>query len=458
MPAGLYSFENNDHFFIKFFLLDATLNLNKWGVTENALRANLDTFIGKPFILTPDFGHPDANNGDHLLKVQDDFKVGTIIEVGIENDTHKAFGIAEITKRWAVDVFKKGTVSFVSPSIVFGRGDTKTLMDGYLSINRFEGAHVAGVKDPAFGMFKSQIKGQCSGDAASCEKELAMVQASKVGKILTYHYGEKTIMVKASDCVEECIQRKSEKGVTIDDQAIAICLSECGESKGILKKNVEPYEATVNEPGKPDKKCNIDKGLPCVNLDNASNKQKKGTSKTMTSNIEEEEKRKEEEAQDEEEKKKEEEARKARAQDDEKDKIKMDSQDEEEINEDEKAEDDEDEKKEDAKVRKLQAQINKLNRDATLAKKEPIVHAIVEARMKLNLSAEKESEDAAKQFIDLPEKILLTLKADYESMATRNASPKYPYETEYAKASRSGGSRGTGSPDLDHLLQEMKKN
>ena len=446
MPE-LYSFENNDHFFIKFFLLDATLNLNKWGVTENALKANLDTFIGKPFILTPEFGHPDARNGDQLLQVQNEFKVGTIIEVGIENDTHKAFGIAEITDKTAADIIKAGKVPFVSPSIVFGRGDTKLLMDGYLTINRFEGAHVAGVKDPAFGMYKSQIKGQCSGDSVTCEKELAMVQASKRDRILTFHYGEKTIMIQASQCVEDCIHRKSEKGVTIDDKAIAICHSECGESEGILTKDKKPYAAQeVNEPGKPNKKCNIDEQLPCVNLENASNKQNKTLSQSMTSNIEEEKKKDEEAQEDEEEKKKEEDARKA-----------QDEEEEKKKEEDSEHEDEDDMKKvnEARKVAKLQAQINKLTKDAELSKKEPLVHSIVEARIKLNLGAEKESEDAAKTFIELPEKILLALKSDYEAMATRNASPKYPYETQYAKASRDGRD---GVADIDSLIKEMKKN
>ena len=40
--TGLIRFEDQDKFFIKFFLLDATLNLNKWGVTEKSLRDGLD--------------------------------------------------------------------------------------------------------------------------------------------------------------------------------------------------------------------------------------------------------------------------------------------------------------------------------------------------------------------------------------------------------------------------------
>ena len=73
MAKGLIEFENQDKYFIKFFLLDATLNLNRWGVTERSLKAGLDTAIGKPFVLTPDFNHPNASDGDDLLIQQEKF-------------------------------------------------------------------------------------------------------------------------------------------------------------------------------------------------------------------------------------------------------------------------------------------------------------------------------------------------------------------------------------------------
>ena len=36
---------------------------------------------------------------------------------------------------------------------------------------------------------------------------------------------------EADECMERCLSAKKAKGITIDDQAIAICLSECGKSK-----------------------------------------------------------------------------------------------------------------------------------------------------------------------------------------------------------------------------------
>ena len=93
---ALIEFENQDKYFIKFFLLDATLNLNSWGVTQQSLEKNLQSFIGNPFVLTPEFNHPNAIDGDDLLVQQEAYRVGNIIMVGIENRTGKAYGVAEI--------------------------------------------------------------------------------------------------------------------------------------------------------------------------------------------------------------------------------------------------------------------------------------------------------------------------------------------------------------------------
>src|SRR3990167_9132343 len=260
----IQSFEDSGKYFIKFFLLDATLNLNQWGVTEPSLLANLDTFLGKPFVITPEFGHPTALSGDDLLIVQNQYKVGTIIEVGLDKHEKKAFGIAEITDDAAKELLRSGKVNFVSPSIVFNGYDVDQRYDGSTIVNKFEGAHVAGVKDPAYGMLKAQIKGKCAGDKASCTQELAMVQASKKGKILTFHSEAKTMMVAASQCVEQCIQAKSDSGKEIDDQALSICYSECGESKS------------------GEKECGAPPKIPCLDEESASIKSENFKGKSMT--------------------------------------------------------------------------------------------------------------------------------------------------------------------------------
>ncbi len=474
MPE-LFSFEENNHFFIKFFVLDGTLNLNQWGVTENSVLANLDTFIGKPFVITDGFDHPEAPHGDELLRRQEAFRVGDITTMGFDKAQRKAYGIAEITDSTAKEQIKSGEVKFVSPSIIFNRmTDARILVDGSLIIDKWEGAHVAGVKDPAFGMYKAQIKGQCSGDKATCETELAMVQASKKTKILQFELANKTIMVKASECVENCIQSKADSGKELNDKAIAICFSECGESQAILKKEKKPYPAekanidpqslenitvidiptnkkkkeAVNEPGKPNKKCNIDKSLPCVNLEEGSLKGKAKKAKAMTA---QEDEKKDEEAQEDEEKKD--------AINEETDDInvpkdsnieedKIDAQDEDEEKKDAE-EDDKDETKESKKA--LRNKIAALEAKFARQEKAPLVNKIVDAKIDMGYISEASRTKTSNDLYRLSANTLNTMVSDYTKMANASKAPKLPYEAVYA--SRTSGK----TPDFDTLLERLKR-
>ena len=190
---ALIKFENEDKLFIKFFLLDASINLNAWGVTKSAMLKGLKSFIGKPFVLTPDYSHPTARDGDDLLVQQEKYRVGDIIDVGIEPRTDKAWGIAEITNQEAKDILKNGDVNFVSPSIVFNN-DSEVSVGGNAIITEFEGAHVAAVQEPAFSIDKAEIKGRGVGSKESCDLTLQKVEASvsECGNILTVRSAKKT--------------------------------------------------------------------------------------------------------------------------------------------------------------------------------------------------------------------------------------------------------------------------
>src|SRR5688572_15841380 len=56
--SGSVKYEQNDHFYIKAFLLDASTNINQWGVSPSSLDKKVNTFIGKPLVLTENFRHP----------------------------------------------------------------------------------------------------------------------------------------------------------------------------------------------------------------------------------------------------------------------------------------------------------------------------------------------------------------------------------------------------------------
>jgi hypothetical protein len=166
-------FESNGHFFIKAFLLDSSVNLNKWGVSPHTLDANVNSFIGKPLVLTENFDHPDSGdpNLDHALLYQELYRIGTVIDVVKNGSRYDA--IAEITDPYAVSAWKEGKIPiYVSPQIYkqdYTEPDT--------SISKWQGTHLALVKDPAFGVKVADFKGSCTGEPDKC---LALLKKASI--------------------------------------------------------------------------------------------------------------------------------------------------------------------------------------------------------------------------------------------------------------------------------------
>ena len=76
-----------------------------------------------------------------------------------------------------IDIIKNGEVNFVSPSIVFNNNAEVGDASGNAIITEFEGAHVAGVREPAYGIDKAEIKGRCIGSKEKCDITLQKVEA-----------------------------------------------------------------------------------------------------------------------------------------------------------------------------------------------------------------------------------------------------------------------------------------
>ena len=286
---ALIKFENEDKLFIKFFLLDASINLNTWGVTRQAMLKGLKTFIGKPFVLTPDYGHPTAASGDDLLIQQEKYRVGDIIDVGIDPKSDKAYGVAEITNSEAKDILKSGDVNFVSPSIVFNNGSEVADKDGNSIITEFEGAHVAGVAEPAYGIDKAEIKGKCVGSKESCNLTLEKVEASvsECGNYLrikrTKSAGRKK---KEADDIDITMPRKRKDPVkTNTDKTL-------GNAKKTQKELDEDYEVQMQSFEK--KETDKDGVTEEEYKKYTSNKGKKGKKNNNMKKSQEEEKKKDE--------------------------------------------------------------------------------------------------------------------------------------------------------------------
>ena len=173
-------FESNGHFFVKAFLLDSSVNLNKWGVASQTLDANVNSFIGKPLVLTENFDHPDSGdpNLDHALLYQELYRIGTVIDVVKHGSRYDA--IAEITDPYAVSAWKEGKIPiYVSPQIY-----KQDPAEPDTSITKWQGTHLALVKDPAYGIKVAEFKGSCTGEADKC---LAVLKKASI--IREHGYG-----------------------------------------------------------------------------------------------------------------------------------------------------------------------------------------------------------------------------------------------------------------------------
>ena len=431
---ALIKFENEDKLFIKFFLLDASVNLNTWGVTRQAMLRGLKTFIGKPFVLTPDYGHPTAASGDDLLVQQEKFRVGDIIDVGIDTKSDKAYGIAEITNTEAKDILKNGDVNFVSPSIVFNNGAEVADKDGNSIITEFEGAHVAGVAEPAYGIDKAEIKGKCIGSKESCNLTLEKVEASvsECGNYLkikrTKSAGRKK---KEADDIDITMPRKRKDPVkTNTDKTL-------GNAKKTQKELDEDYEVQMQS----FKKNNEEKDSVTEEeyKKYTSNKGRKGKENNNMKKSQEEKKKDEaDETPEEDEVKRGESLEEQYKDKEETDILKSEEEkDEEDAEKDEEAEDenkldltdkqeeylkDKKESRLAKQVRVLKAELRAVKAKIRSAEIDPIIQSILDAKKSVG-KIDAKSEYAKLSKLDIG--TLRELEAHYDTIKEAKTQPRY---------------------------------
>jgi hypothetical protein len=161
--------EDNGDLYLKAFLLDTSTNVNGWGVNNATIDQNIKTFIGKPFVLQDDFGHPMSNDTyDHHLQYQEGFRIGNIAQIVSKDGIYSA--LIKVTDKIASDGFKAGQLPlYVSPQIY--HYDVGKEPDDNAS--GWKGTHLAVVDQPAYGVAKARIISQCQGEEGVCMAQLA---------------------------------------------------------------------------------------------------------------------------------------------------------------------------------------------------------------------------------------------------------------------------------------------
>jgi len=175
----LATFTDNGRLYLKAFLLDASVNINEWGVTPASLKKNINTFIGKPLVLTEDYSHPVPTNEDsldHWLTFQEDYRIGTIVDVVPKDSAY--YALIEVTDPDAKKAIEQGAIpNYVSPAIAqldYG-------LEASTRINNWTGVHLAIVDDPAFTVKKATITASCGGDSEQCLLQLRKAKIEKTG-------------------------------------------------------------------------------------------------------------------------------------------------------------------------------------------------------------------------------------------------------------------------------------
>ena len=167
-----------NHFLVRAFLIDPSLNINKWAVTEESIDRNINSFIGKPLVLTENYDHPggDIESLSHWLAYQETFRVGTITEIVTRKnpDTGSTayHAIIEITDEDVkADIRNNNMPLYVSPAIAEPIDSHMADAEGQ-QISHWQGIHLAIVDQPAFGIKKAVISDVCEGNKNGCLLQL----------------------------------------------------------------------------------------------------------------------------------------------------------------------------------------------------------------------------------------------------------------------------------------------
>jgi len=249
----LDNYKGRKGFFIKKFLIGEEFNMNRWRTTWDAIQKDVWDFVGRPIVMTPDLDHPRVHK-------QDDYRVGEIVEVGLDDKQRTAWEVAQIFSKKAQKLILEKKVKFGSPTVLKYSDETTdevTMGDGRIetTLHRFVPAHDAIVGDPAYGEEVDNITAVCTGDGPACALKLLEVSASVgddntqqltivpfVKSTMKKHFKSETITdivgyIKNADeskldsCVERKIKILADENPSWDqDQVVAVAFDMCRES------------------------------------------------------------------------------------------------------------------------------------------------------------------------------------------------------------------------------------
>ena len=227
----LTKYNNRKGMFIKKFLIDSSMNQNKWKVTRDAIKKDIKSFIGQPTVLTPDKNHPPTS-------IQDQYKVGTIIDVGIDESTGKAWQVTHVTDKRAQEMIKSKEIQFGSPTVISAKKDSEIRNRGTASeeyvLHRFKGMHDALVANPAYGKDTDYIPAYCEGEGTECGSKLLQVQAD----LSDSSTSEITIVPFVKHVIKKRFKACTLKKYDVDKLASDIVNKNAGKLEAEMERNI----------------------------------------------------------------------------------------------------------------------------------------------------------------------------------------------------------------------------
>ena len=238
--------------FVRTFGMNTKRNKNEWLATWDSIKENIHTVIGMPGIAYEEcdsagcsLTHVEADTFEEQIEKQKPFIKTKIIDYVLDETSQSVDLIHEVTdESFFEELQKADTVKFVSPLIwptnggitINGKGRADLPI---IDAHHWKFAHQAFLNsDPAYGDDAAQVKTTCEGDNCLVQMLSAETTTANDSNLthlqetpLLYKHKGKLHLVAASQCVKDILHKKKESGIIIDDQALAIAFSECGESQ-----------------------------------------------------------------------------------------------------------------------------------------------------------------------------------------------------------------------------------
>ena len=167
-------YTENGKLYLKTFLINDKRNNNGWRASWDSIRKNVKSFIGQPgieYYKCGEYGcmrdHTDEPTLEENLKLQENYRVSTIVDVVLDEGTHTAYAIHRIENEDFAAKINRKEIKYLSPSIWPNKEKTTVYQNAdnnewYIDTTDWKGVHDAWVDNPAFG-HAARIVGQCFG-------------------------------------------------------------------------------------------------------------------------------------------------------------------------------------------------------------------------------------------------------------------------------------------------------